>query len=140
MIYYLPVITRHMLHCDREARFVFGDNHARVGLAGQAAEMRCEPNAIGIRTKWWPSMKAGSFFSDDDKRCEELIKTDLALVKEALAGKRKVYVPSAGLGTGLSQLPTRAPKLYAMLYTEFAFNMEGEKCPWPMPTVNFGVG
>jgi hypothetical protein len=47
----LKHITREMVRADPSTVFVFGDNMARNGLAGQAKEMRGEPNAIGVPTK-----------------------------------------------------------------------------------------
>jgi hypothetical protein len=49
----------------RDRLFVFGDNDARRGLAGQAA-IRGEPNAIGLATKRSPSHVAHAYYRDDD--------------------------------------------------------------------------
>jgi hypothetical protein len=46
--------------------FLFGDNMQRTGLGGQAKEMRNEPNAFGVPTKWKPTMQDDAFFTDDD--------------------------------------------------------------------------
>ncbi len=40
------------------------DSVQRHGLAGQAKEMRGEPNAIGVATKWAPSTNPKAFFDD----------------------------------------------------------------------------
>ena len=45
----------------RDRLFVFGDNDARRGLAGQAA-IRGEPNAIGLATKRSPSHVAHAYY------------------------------------------------------------------------------
>lgn len=133
-IAYLDWITRQMLRAHLEARFVFGDNSERVGLGGQAGAMRGEPNAIGIATKWRPGMADRDFFVDWNPACRTIMIADIGKVRLALAEGRTVYVPRDGLGTGLSQLPTRAPGLYALLWAEFATNMMGDKCPWPAPS------
>ena len=108
-------ITRDMLRAEPEARFVFGDNVARKGMGGQAKEMRGEPNAIGVVTKWGPSMVPGVFFSDDDHDATEHVGSDLLDVAHALSVGRTVYFPADGIGTGLSELPKRAPKLHAKI-------------------------
>lgn len=130
-IVYLPWIERHMLKAEPEARFVFGDNIARWGLAGQARAMRGEPNAIGIATKRAPGLYPEDFFSDDSPTDEFVLLKDIQAVIDALNEDRTVYVPKDGLGAGLSQLPARAPRLYALLYAAFA-SFPGEKCPWPV--------
>ena len=108
-------ITRDMLRAEPEARFVFGDNVARRGLGGQAKEMRGEPNAIGVRTKWQPSKVEGAFFGDYQPTAWLAVEGDLAGVVVELEEGRTVYFPADGIGTGLSQLPTRAPKLHAYI-------------------------
>ncbi|SDK47143.1 hypothetical protein [Bradyrhizobium ottawaense] len=55
-------ITRNDLLDNRDKMYVFGDNVQRTGFAGQAKEMRGEPNAIGVVTKWAPSMQPTAFF------------------------------------------------------------------------------
>jgi hypothetical protein len=100
--------------------FLYGDNMERKGLGGQAREMRGEPNAFGVPTKHYPTMGETAFFSDD------MPKDILQEVKNAidypfdvayawLAAGGSVVIPQAGLGTGLSQLETRAPKIFAYL-------------------------
>lgn len=97
-----------------EARFVFGDNEQRAGYGGQAKEMRGAPNAIGVVTKWAPTMDLSAFFTDN-YLCHSLVLRDLAKVDHALLEGRLVIVPADGIGTGLSQLPQRAPRLNAMI-------------------------
>jgi len=90
--------------------YVFGDNVQRSGLGGQAKEMRGEPNAIGVVTKWAPSMAARAFF-DDTAACKVLVERDLLRVQQALDHRRTVVVPADGIGTGLSRLSSCAPNL-----------------------------
>lgn len=132
-IKYLKWITRDMLQKEPEARFVFGDNTQREGLGGQAKEMRYERNAIGIVTKWKPTNEESAFFSDlaFGTGPHFLIVQDLKRVQQALKEGRVVYAPFDGLGTGLSQLPERAPRLYNMIVTSFR-SFPGEECPWPL--------
>jgi hypothetical protein len=131
-IEYRSWITRDMLRAEPDARFVFGDNSKRVGLGGQAYSMRGEPNAIGVQTKRAPGMAEDDFFSPfivagtDDFNA---IMLDLGSVVRALKEGRTIYVPRDGLGTGLSQLPVRAPAI-ADLITAFFRACPGEPCPW----------
>lgn len=105
-------IERHHLRARPDVLFVFGDNEARKGMGGQAAACRGEPNAVGIATKRAPSMAESAFWSDADfKRCAAIIDKDMEpLFTHVLAGGTVVF-PRAGIGTGLSQLPQRAPSL-----------------------------
>lgn len=133
-IRYVKWISRDLVQSEPEARFVFGDNARRIGYGGQAKAMRDEPNAIGIATKRSPSMMPQDFFAD--KRLDDFttMTTDLSFVQQALDEGRDVYVPVDGLGTGLSQLPDRAPKLYKVLYDHFAgWSEPSDPCPWPKP-------
>ena len=59
----------------RDRLFVFGDNDARRGLAGQAV-IRGEPNAIGLATKRSPSHVAHAYY-----RCGSMSQVDPLLLK-----------------------------------------------------------
>lgn len=59
-------ITREDLKNNSKTIYLFGDNDYRKGLGGQAREMRGEPNAIGIRTKKYPSNQPKSFYTDKE--------------------------------------------------------------------------
>jgi len=107
-------ITRQDLRDNTDKIYVFGDNVQRSGLGGQAKEMRGEPNAIGVVTKWAPSMAARAFF-DDTAACKMLVERDLLLVQQVLDRGRTVVVPTDGIGTGLSRLPKYAPNLDAFI-------------------------
>lgn len=128
-IKYLDWITRDMLQAEPGARFVFGDNARRVGMGGQAASMRGEPNAIGVATKHAPGMGAADFYSEGDLTAISVVIDDLRAVGGALHDGRTVYVPRDGLGTGLSELPQRAPSI-ANLITAFFRACPGEACQW----------
>ncbi len=131
-IEFLTHITRDMLRMAPDARFVFGDNLQRRGMGGQAAEMRGEPNAIGIPTKKAPSLADHAFFADDDRYAVEAIESGLTEVRAALAEGRMVYIPKDGIGTGLASLRTRAPGLYRRLYYAIKA-MAGGDIPWVAP-------
>lgn len=97
--------------------FIFGDNNMRVGSAGQAQIRSCQ-NATGLSTKKIPSMEPGSFFSDlEYDACCAVIYQDITKIKLRFqkGGYTKLIFPRDGLGTGLSQLPTKAPRVYEFL-------------------------
>ena len=96
--------------------FVFGDNEQRRGLGGQAKACRGEPNACGVATKRAPSLAESAFWSDADfERCVLIIDADLARAFEQVRRGGTVALPSGGLGTGLADLPARAPRVFAHL-------------------------
>lgn len=110
MIIYQKIIKREDLWANPKVLYVFGDNEKRQGFGGQAAEMRGEPNAIGIRTKKSP----GEFWSDetyDDN--VKMINEDLQPIWKKIYQEDAVVIfPYDGVGTGLSELPERAPQTY----------------------------
>ena len=128
VVKYLDWITRDMLRAEPDARFVFGDNTRRVGMGGQAGAMRGEPNAIGVATKIAPGCADTDYFSGSISDLDTVL-VELLPIAEALSEGRTVYVPRDGLGTGLSELPQRAPAL-ANLITAFFRACPGEPCPW----------
>lgn len=127
-IVFLPWIERRDVQAAPEARFVFGDNAERIGLGGQAAAMRGEPNAIGVATKWAPSNRPEAFYAEGDPAALRVIDADIDKVAAALADGRTVYVPRDGLGTGLSELPRRAPFLHQHIINRF--RALASDCPW----------
>jgi hypothetical protein len=112
-------ITRQTLKHNRDKVYIFGDNVQRIGFGGQAKEMRGEPNAIGVVTKWAPNMNPRAFF-DDTAACRVLVEHDLILVDHALQAGRTVIVPADGIGTGMSRLATTAPNLNRFIKSWFA--------------------
>lgn len=103
-------IYRADLRANPDVLYIFGDNLHRKGLGGQAKEMRGEPNAVGIATKAEPSQLPNSFFSDEDfDLFEKHYFEDIGRILMHLDNDGVVIVPLDGLGTGLSELPTRAP-------------------------------
>jgi hypothetical protein len=103
-------ISRADLQDNPDKIYVFGDNVERYGYGGQAKEMRGEPNAFGIPTKWAPSMSDDAYFSDRQYNGIVII-LDLHFQKlrNLIENGTSVVFPTNGIGTGLSQLPQRAP-------------------------------
>lgn len=111
-------ICRSDVKADRNTVYVFGDNMEGRGLGGQAREMRGEPNAIGVPTKWRPGREERDYFTDDDAKDRDVwhaIHGAFERMRAALAEGRNVVIPFDGLGPGLAELPTRAPKLHRMI-------------------------
>ena len=109
---------------SNSAIYIFGDNTMRRGNKGQAVIRYCD-NAYGIVTKKLPEMSVRAFFTDDELvENKKLIEADIRNILDNYEGKLIVF-PSAGLGTGLAQLNTRAPKTFQYLskrlYDEFGF-------------------
>lgn len=112
-IEHMQHITRSTLRTNSDKIFLFGDNLLQIGYGGQAKEMRGEPNAIGIPTKKKPSMSPDSFFTDDEYE-SNIIAIGKAFNK--IPDNCTIVLPQAGLGTGLAELPEKAPKTFAYLY------------------------
>jgi hypothetical protein len=107
-------IYRSDLELNPDLVYCFGDNDDRVGLGGQAAEMRGEHNAIGIRTKKHPINAPTAYYSDDEyDECIAKINEDFDLVETLLEDGKHVVMPTEGFGTGLSELKERAPNVLA---------------------------
>lgn len=109
-IEYTDRLTIDLCRANPAKVFVFGDNLAGMGTAGQAC-IRKEPNAFGIPTKRYPSTHIGAYFKDSP--CEmEHVKTSLRHLYH-LAKTRTIVFPSSGVGTGLAHMPTKSPLIYA---------------------------
>lgn len=115
-VIYQKWIERSDLEDNPNVLYLFGDNTKRVGMGGQAGAMRGEDNAVGVATKWAPGMRDSDFYSDDDfdKICQ-IIDADMEIAFTHARNGGIIVVPSDGLGTGLSDMPYRAPKAYAYL-------------------------
>lgn len=125
-------ITRQDLKNNPNVYYVFGDNFVRVGLGGQAKEMRGEPNAIGVATKWKPGTQESDYYSDDTMAPWIGMSQDIDRLGDLLDEGHTIVFPFDGLGTGLSQLPRRAPQLYKRLYNAVQSKCD-EIIPWEKP-------
>lgn len=122
LLRYEKFITREMMQAEPDTLFVFGDNLEKTGYGGQAAEMRGEPNAVGVPTKHKPSMALPAFFTDYDFALVAPILGTVfsGLVAHVCEGKRVVW-PADGIGTGMAQLRDRAPKIWELIEWNRAF-------------------
>ena len=127
-------ITPGMMAKYPRSIFVFGDNVERRGRGGLAGVCRGRPNSLGVATKWRGGRRPEDFFSDDDfTACFKVICDDLAKVEEVLFYKGEVIFPTAPLGSGLSEMPERCPKLFAAMREAvrlFPQRYGGEASPW----------
>ena len=117
----MPLIYQHRIYrkdlqANPNVLYLFGDNLVRKGLGGQAGEMRGEPNAVGIATKYYPDMSSTSFFDDTDiDSYKSMWELEFTRPTTQLLRGGIVVMPLDGLGTGLSELPTRAPLSFEYL-------------------------
>jgi hypothetical protein len=99
--------TRESVQADPDRIYIFGDNEEGVGHGGQAC-IRGLDNAFGI-----PTLKApGVFWSDEE------IDANIAAIEAAIERipvDRPWVISHEGLGTGLAELPARAPATYRYL-------------------------
>lgn len=117
------MIFRDDLRRNPDVLYVFGDNVRRVGMGGQAKEMRGERNAVGVATKYQPSMHPDAFFGDEPAEVEaqnRIIDNDMKPLFEKVKAGGVVVIPLDGLGTGLSELPQRAPLTFDYLTQKLA--------------------
>jgi uncharacterized protein YihD (DUF1040 family) len=112
ILYFQKTIFRQHLRNHPNMQFLFGDNMVRKGFGGQAKEMRGEPNAVGIPTKWSPGMKEQDFFTDDDF---DKVKDEIDASFNKIKSNVVLIIPAKGVGTGLAELPQRAPKIYSYI-------------------------
>ena len=116
MIIFQKIIKREDLKANPHAMYLFGDNVLRKGLGGQAKEMRGEPNARGIATKYKPDNKPESFFSDDFYNIQtEIIYTDYNPAFNFHKSGGLVVIPTDGIGSGLADLKNKSPKTWEYL-------------------------
>lgn len=129
VIYVTGNISRAFVKANPSVDFLFGDNvddhnrsfDQRRGKGGQAGAIAGEPNARGIPTLWRAPSKPSDYFNDDAKFSNSAsyqiaqafreIKTDRTVVVPVTIGKSNKLI--VNLGTGIAQLPQKAPKLYA---------------------------
>ena len=97
----------------KEMVFVFGDNIEEWGFGGQAI-IRDEPNAFGVPTKISPYEYMRDDHEDIHKFTARIFSCVTNLKSMQEEGKTIVF-PQGGLGTGLAQLPEKAPGVFKFL-------------------------
>jgi len=99
--------------------YVFGDNIGRYGYAGQAGEMRDEPNAVGVATLYKP----GVYFIEEATATESqkrVLDVDMKPLFEHVKNGGIIIWPADGIGTGFAHMPENAPSTFAYLEEKFA--------------------
>jgi len=115
-LYKVERYTRFEIRARPAWLYVFGDNMKRRGLGGQAKEARDEPNAVGIPTKWSPGTHQRDYLFDGDfDAVKPALDHEFEKLETHLAAGGCVVWPADGIGTGLAELPTRAPKIHAYI-------------------------
>ena len=120
------IFKKHITKTDIRATFpthlyLFGDNMWRRGYGGQAQEMRGHTNSIGVPTKWSPQNVDKAYFKDDDfAHIKPEIDFAFDLARGWLSVGNTVVIPADGLGTGLADLPNRAPIIHYYIKKKIA--------------------
>jgi hypothetical protein len=95
--------------------FIFGDNDVEKGEKGQAIIRKC-PNAFGIPTTKFPNNNDSSYYTDEElEENKRKIKHAIKKIMKESSNYDALIFPKDGLGTGLAELPKRAPKTYKYL-------------------------
>ena len=129
-IIYQSRVYRPDLVYNRNLLYVFGDNTKRIGLGGQAREMRGEPNAHGIATLWEP----GKPFQDKDfQKVTDIMKADISALASKCENYEAIVFPIDGIGTGLALLKEEAPMAFDFLnrVLKGAFGIENPRLKVP---------
>ncbi|MGB7208370.1 MAG: hypothetical protein WBD27_06910 [Pyrinomonadaceae bacterium] len=116
----MAFITRKYVRANPDKIFLFGDNLLGRGYGGQAAAMRGEPNATGIPTKKLPTHQTDAFFTDAEFEQNKAAIDSAFGQLVGLNDGTEIVIPSAGLGTGLANLPEMAPKTFEYLERKLA--------------------
>lgn len=104
-------ITREEVRARSGEFFVFGDNIVRKGFGGQAAEMRGEPNSLGVATLYAP----GDRYRKGDPIAINCVMADLSVIAGHLARGAIVNIPTNLPGSGIADLANRWPELQALI-------------------------
>ena len=108
--------SREEIRSNPNWLYVFGDNFVRQGYGGQAAAARDEPNSIGIATKLTPYHDDSAFLRDTHfKMAKAEIDKKFNILTAHLNKGGTVVLPADGIGTGLADLPRKAPKIWQYL-------------------------
>lgn len=122
-VVFQKMISREDLRRNEDILYVFGDNTVRRGMGGQAGAMRGERNAVGVATKSVPSTHPDAYFGEEPEQVEaqiRIIDEDMKPLFDKVKTGGIVIWPTDGIGTGLSELPQRAPSTFAYLEQKLA--------------------
>lgn len=93
---------------------VYGDNLEHSGYGGQAYECRGEPNTFGIPTKKAAYRSDFAFFNDNelDSNTAAIDRAVEAIYDKLKQDPTSKVVILPGIGEGLAELRTRAPRTF----------------------------
>ena len=118
---YEEFISRETVRSQPINVFVFGDNVQRRGTGGQAGEMRGEPNALGIVTKFDPGRGVYSYLSDAAyEQWYPVFRSDIQALRVVLHCGIEVVFPARGIGTGLADVAGRSPRCWDTMFRELS--------------------
>jgi hypothetical protein len=115
-ILFQKLILRKHVKANPSSFYIFGDNIEQYGFGGQAGEMRDEPNAIGIPTKYSPTRYLSDSYFDQVK---PFILARFKLIEFYLKENKTIIWPVDNIGTGRAQLKSKAPKIYKYIMKKF---------------------
>lgn len=116
-VLFQKVILREDARRNRDVLYVFGDNLVRKGFFGQAKELRREPNAVGIRTKYTPTQ----YFAEAPAETiaqNRMIDEDMKRLFSHVKNGGIVIWPSDGVGSGAARLQIEAPSTFEHLQSK----------------------
>ena len=120
VLYFSSLWTVDDTRKNPQALFVFGDNDLSKGKKGQAI-IRGVHNSIGIPTKKKPAYTNDAYYTDSElEDNKHKIDAAFACLLEQSKNYEIIFLPENGLGTGLAQLPTKAPLTFAYLNEKIA--------------------
>ena len=110
------LITENDLIFHPDRLYLFGDNELRQGRGGQARVCRGHANASGVATKRSPERTSDAYWNDAEfDHFIASIAHDLTAAMLHILKGGTVVCPTAGRGTGRSELPVRAPHVFGYL-------------------------
>jgi hypothetical protein len=125
-VLFQKVIMRQDARRNSKVLYVFGDNVVHKGFYGQARELRNEPNAVGIRTKYTPQQ----YFAEAPAETiaqTRMIDQDMKRLFEHVKHGGIVVWPTDGIGTGAARMHIQAPTTFEHLEAKFEALLEMDR-------------
>lgn len=130
IIYSKDYITRRMVRQHKDHLYLFGDNVAQYGNGGMAFQLRNQPNAYGLPTKWMPLDIPKAYFTDQQyEDFMDIIDTAFDNIPQ---GYQYIVIPIdnndiISIGTGLADMPNKCPKCYQYFLSKFKWLQQNLK-------------
>lgn len=125
-VLFQKVIMRQDARRNPTVLYVFGDNVIHKGFFGQARELRNEPNAVGIRTKYTPNQYFAEASAETIAQTR-MIDQDMKRLFEHVKHGGIVVWPADGVGSGAARLTIEAPSTFEHLEAKLAALLEVDK-------------